>query len=56
MRRFAGAGFAAAVELGPGAVLKGLMRAIEPAVQVLSVGDPVALESALNQLAAARQV
>jgi [acyl-carrier-protein] S-malonyltransferase len=56
MRRFAGAGFPVAVELGPGAVLKGLMRGIEPAVQVLSVGDPVALESALNQLAAARQV
>ncbi len=55
MRRFAAEGFRAAVELGPGTVLKGLLRAIEPEVQVLSVGDPVALETALNQLAGAQQ-
>jgi [acyl-carrier-protein] S-malonyltransferase len=55
MHRFAAEGFRAAVELGPGSVLKGLMRAIEPEVSVLSVGDPVALESALNVLAGAQQ-
>ena len=54
MHRFAAADVRAAVELGPGTVLKGLMRSVEPEVQVLSVGDPVTLETALNQLAGAQ--
>ncbi len=39
-----------AVELGPGAVLKGLMRSIAPGVRVQSVGDPAGLEAAVTTL------
>jgi [acyl-carrier-protein] S-malonyltransferase len=42
------------VELGPGAVLAGLIRKIDRNVTVVSVGDPESLQAALPQLSAAR--
>jgi [acyl-carrier-protein] S-malonyltransferase len=46
-------GFTTAVELGPGTVLKGLVRATAPEIQVASVGDPPGLEAAIALLAGA---
>jgi [acyl-carrier-protein] S-malonyltransferase len=50
MRWVAASGVEEAVELGPGAVLKGLMRSIAPDVRILAVGDPVGLEAAVTAL------
>lgn len=50
MRTLAAAGMVEAVELGPGSVLRGLMRSIEPAVRVHSIGDPMSLETAVSSL------
>ena len=50
MRWLIAAGIAGAVELGPGTVLKGLARAIDPALRVHSVSDPAGLEAAVSIL------
>jgi len=56
MRFLVESGVAEAVELGPGTVLRGLMRAIAPQVRVHSVGDPAGLEAAVASLAGAGRV
>ena len=50
MRFLAAEGVEDAVELGPGAVLKGLMRSNAPGIRVQSVGDPAGLETAITAL------
>jgi [acyl-carrier-protein] S-malonyltransferase len=49
-------GVTEAVELGPGSVLRGLMRSIAPQVRVHSIGDPAALEAAVTSLAGVGRV
>lgn len=50
IRTLARAGAAVFVEVGPGRVLTGLMRQIDPALRALSVEDPAGLEAALGEL------
>ncbi len=50
MRWVAANGVEDAVELGPGAVLKGLMRSVAPGIRVSAVGDPTGLEAAVTAL------
>jgi [acyl-carrier-protein] S-malonyltransferase len=52
----AGDGVTEAVELGPGGVLRGLMRSIDPAVKVHRAGDPAGVEAALSGLLGAGRV
>ncbi len=56
MRALIAGGTAEAVELGPGSVLRGLMRSINPDVRVLSISDPLGLESAVSSLLDGRKV
>jgi [acyl-carrier-protein] S-malonyltransferase len=51
MRWLVSDGVGEAAELGPGGVLRGLMRSIEPTVRVLRVSDPAGLEEAVAVLA-----
>jgi [acyl-carrier-protein] S-malonyltransferase len=53
MRFLVESGVAEAVELGPGTVLRGLMRSIAPEIRVQSAGDPEGLEAAVATLAGA---
>jgi malonyl CoA-acyl carrier protein transacylase len=53
MKTLTGLGVTAVVELGPGNTLVNLMKQIEPDVQRAAVGDPAALEQALETLGAA---
>jgi len=50
MRWVAASGVEEAVELGPGAVLKGLMRSVAPGMRVIPVGEPAGLEAAVTAL------
>ena len=52
VRALAGAGVDAFVEVGPGKVLCGLMKQIDPALMVLNVEDSASLENTLAELAA----
>ena len=45
MRRLASEGVRAYVEVGPGAVLSGLIRRIDPAASVVSIEDPGGLSA-----------
>lgn len=47
VRRLASEGVRAYVEVGPGAVLSGLVRKIHPAATVVSVADPAGVDAAL---------
>ena len=47
-----GAGAQAFVEVGPGKVLCGLMKQIDPAQRALNVEDPAGLEKTLGELTA----
>lgn len=51
VRAFAPAGAGVQVELGPGRVLSGLARRIDPALELLNVEDPAGLERTLAALA-----
>ena len=53
VERLAGEGAATFVEVGPGAVLAGLVRKILPGSRVLSVGDPASVEAVASELASA---
>jgi [acyl-carrier-protein] S-malonyltransferase len=46
------AGAQAFVEAGPGKVLTGLMKQIDPAQKALNVEDPASLEKTLSELEA----
>jgi [acyl-carrier-protein] S-malonyltransferase len=50
MRRFLESGQGLFVEVGPGRVLKGLMRQIDPSVRVLSAGQPEAVRKTADEL------
>jgi [acyl-carrier-protein] S-malonyltransferase len=43
-------GFTRYIEAGPGKVLAGLVKKIDPEAQVFSVGDPAGLSAALADL------
>lgn len=53
VRALAGAGAVVFVEVGPGKVLCGLMKQIDPALKALNVEDPASLEKTLAELSAA---
>lgn len=48
MRRLIADGFDTFIEVGPGKVLTGLMRQIDPAVRALSTDDPVGIEKVVS--------
>jgi [acyl-carrier-protein] S-malonyltransferase len=50
VRRMAADGVTHVVECGPGKVLSGLVRRIEPSLQSLSIGDPASVDDALARL------
>jgi [acyl-carrier-protein] S-malonyltransferase len=52
MRRMKEMGITAAIEAGPGQVLAGLMKRIEPGVQFASAGDPAGVAQAASSMAA----
>jgi [acyl-carrier-protein] S-malonyltransferase len=52
VRTLIGAGAQAFVEVGPGKVLCGLMKQIDPAQKALNVEDPTTLEKTLGELSA----
>lgn len=53
VRALAGAGAQAFVEAGPGKVLCGLLKQIDPTLKALNVEDPASLEKTLAELSAA---
>ena len=53
VRSLAGAGAEVFVEVGPGKVLCGLMKQIDPALRALNVDDPASLEKTIAELNAA---
>jgi [acyl-carrier-protein] S-malonyltransferase len=56
MRALTAAQVTEAVELGPGSVLRGLMRSIDPALRVHSVSDPESLDAAVANVLGAGKV
>ena len=50
MRRFIEAGHSLFVEVGPGRVLRGLMKRIDPSVRVLSAGQPDAVRESAQEI------
>jgi [acyl-carrier-protein] S-malonyltransferase len=50
MQRLIGDGFDTFVEVGPGRVLMGLMRAIDPTVKALNTNDPATIDATVGQL------
>jgi [acyl-carrier-protein] S-malonyltransferase len=50
VRHMVEAGCTSFVEVGPGAVLKGLLKRIAPEATCCAVGDPASLEAALETL------
>jgi [acyl-carrier-protein] S-malonyltransferase len=50
VKQFAARGITTVVELGPGKVLSGLNKRIDPALAVMSVNDPASLTQALDAL------
>jgi [acyl-carrier-protein] S-malonyltransferase len=54
VKALVGAGAEVFVEAGPGKVLSGLMKQIDPAQKALNVEDGASLEKALAELGAAR--
>jgi [acyl-carrier-protein] S-malonyltransferase len=52
VQALAGAGAQVFVEAGPGKVLTGLMKQIDPAQKALNVEDPASLEKTLSELEA----
>jgi [acyl-carrier-protein] S-malonyltransferase len=50
MQRLLGEGFDTFVEVGPGRVLTGLMRAIDPEATGMNVGDPAGINRAVERL------
>ncbi|MBI4168850.1 MAG: ACP S-malonyltransferase [Acidobacteria bacterium] len=54
VRAFRGLGAGTQVEVGPGRVLSGLARRIDPDLELLSVEDPASLEKTIAGLAAAK--
>jgi [acyl-carrier-protein] S-malonyltransferase len=50
MQRLIGNGFDTFVEVGPGRVLMGLMRAIDPTVKALNTNDPATIDATVGQL------
>jgi len=51
INKFAGAGISKVLEIGPGKVLNGLNKRIQPDMSVISVNDPDSLEAGLNLVA-----
>lgn len=50
MQRLIGDGFDTVVEVGPGRVLTGLMRAIDPNVRAYNTNDPATIDAMIGQL------